>query len=483
MLLLLLLFDFFFFFYSFLLCSCSLPNPFPERVVRLLEQYQNRLHGSTDNYEELDYIKQILASSLFQQYRDAGGVATSLPPQHSSELVQAVNLLETNNVDEAHISPAEKRKRNIHRKESLKALRNVVVSKKTTSSSSLERGSPGVGGVAHKSSPIETPSRNSPLKGPATSQLRQLPEPLPLATRDVSSFSEQTGQGHMTATIPMTRPMNSSLDTPPSLDAAAPTSVYPLPEDNPFSGATKTTTAFVRHHADTSKSSSLSNSSSLMLEAGFPPSGGSGDMMRGFEGMGSGMGISRARHKSSITGSQPNISRLRITQQGGLEFDDPDDPTPDAMAGEDPLEWVEPKLTLSPISPPTASRPPPPSYITHMAQNHTPNPVSTLDHDTSRVPAIYGMDARRRAKSYEKLLEATDGYSPYPNQPLAPLVKPMTDGVTTKDILTTERRRTSLVVRLNKGKTGLGFRLKGLKKEQVGGLYIQDMQLDGPAAR
>ena len=65
-----------------------------------------------------------------------------------------------------------------------------------------------------------------------------------------------------------------------------------------------------------------------------------------------------------------------------------------------------------------------------------------------------------------------------------PLVQPMTDGLTTRDLPTTvERRKTSLVIQLNKGKDGLGFRLKGLKKEQKGGVYVQDLQVGGAADR
>jgi hypothetical protein len=447
-----------------------------------LEQYQNRLHGSSDNYEELDYIKQILASSFFQQYGDkAGGEggATSLP-HHNNEIAQAVSILETSNLDESHISPAEKRKINLHRKESLKALRNAVVLKNSMSGSSLEKGGPGVGVGAHKQPPLEVGlgARGLPPKAPTAMA--------PLVPRDSSSFLEQS-PSHVTTAIPIARPVNGSTDRPPSLDAST---AYQVAE-NP---TTAKSHGFERHQPESSKSSNLSNSSSLMLEAGFLPPSGPGDIARGFESISGGssgsLGDSRARHKSSITGSQPNISMLRITQQGGLEFGDHEDPILGMGSGDNPLEWVEShsvgkKLTLSPISPPSA-RPPPPSYTTHM-QNHTLNPTPSLDRNTTRIPPVYGggMDARRRAKSYEKLLDTTDGgsFTPYSKPSLPPLVQPMTDGVTTRDVLTTEQRRTSLAVRLNKGKAGLGFRLKGLKKEQIGGLYIQDMQHDGPAAR
>ena len=420
-----------------------------ERVVRLLEQYQSRLHDSTENYEELNYVKQILASSLFQQFRNEGGVSLS---QHDTEIAQAVgdalSGIETiQNDDGGHFSPAEKRKRQLHRKQSLKALRNVVLAKNAPGSS-LEVGGPSVGGGgAMKLAPGE--NMKSRVVGVASQEPPAVTDP---------TLSGSGAQVNGMADI----------DDP---------AVYPSEDTSLESRAGM---AFERQ-----KMNNLSGSSSWLDK--------SHQDSTEWKGLGH-----RSKQKSSISGSQPNISMLRITSVGSLEFDE----NPISDAAEIGMEWnpAQPrrprvsvtglpiaatggkKLTLSPISPPTAtSRPPPPSYTSYMAHNHTPNPQDPPIHSPPYGANPKGLN--RRAKSYEKLLDADSNFCHYPNPPLIPLAKPMTDGVTTKDVLTTERRKTTLVIRLNKGTEGLGFRLKGLKKDQKGGLFIQDLQVGGPAER
>lgn len=420
-----------------------------------MEQYQSRLHDSTENYEELNYVKQILASSLFQQFRNEGGASLS---HHDNEIAQAVgdalSGIETIQTDDGHFSPAEKHKRQLHRKQSLKALRNAVLTK-NTSGSSLEVGSPSIGGGggAVKLAPSEN------LKSRVG-----VAQDMPPAVMPTESGAQVNG-----------------MDIPHSTDVhSTDPAVYPSEDTSLGSRSMGSTGA---------KLNSLSGSSSW-LDKSYQES----TEWRGFEGL-----SNRSKQKSSLSGSQPNISMLRITSLGSLEFDEL--PIPDTASAEIgvfqprrprvsvtglPVATVASaattggkKLTLSPISPPTAtSRPPPPSYTSYMAHNHTPDPPIPSSAYGANSANPKGLN--RRAKSYEKLLEAD---SNFPSPPLIPLAKPMTDGVTTKDVLTTERRKTSLVIRLNKGTDGLGFRLKGLKKEQNGGLYIQDLQVGAPAER
>ena len=61
----------------------------------------------------------------------------------------------------------------------------------------------------------------------------------------------------------------------------------------------------------------------------------------------------------------------------------------------------------------------------------------------------------------------------------------MTDGAITQDVPMAQSRKTRLVLCLEKGDEGLGFRVKGLKSEQRGelGLFVQDLLPGGLAER
>lgn len=542
--------------------SCLVYLLFSERVVRLLEHYQNRLRNSAEDYEELDYIKQILASSIFQQYLNEGrgggggtGSGLSSQPHLDKEIAQAsidvVSGIESSNVEDGSLSPTEKRKRQIHRKQSLKALRNVVVSKQSADMAAMpaQQRVGGGGGVGPAKGPPPPQSSSSmenrlsgshlhegtppPVKGPPL--IKQAAPPLikqtTLESRSkdptIVTSGSQIEQASVTSTPKVVSTAINGMDSHP----ADPMMYNPLGDHNP-SAIPVTRRGFERfpNTVNSSKPRPRSMASAVdgpfLYGGDFPEMGSEFRNGRGVGGGGGGreMGGFIGRGKQlpgGFTGSQPNISMLRITPQGGLEFDD--DPQDTNFGGGGMMEWnsnqprVAPggvgggggvpigggakKLTISPISPPT-SRPPPPSYFTHMVSNHTsPSSVNKAapmpldDPVTSRAPPPYHQgEAKksmgRRARSYERLLEAGAelpllaplGSGP-PIRPPIPLVPAMSDGLTTRDFPTTERRKTSMVIRLNKGKEGLGFRLKGLKMEQKGGVYVQDLQAGGSAER
>lgn len=467
----------------------------------------------------MDYIKQILGSSIFQQYLEEGGA--SLSHENNEQIVQAsINVLtgiETSTIEDGHVSPAEKRKRQLVRKQSLKALRNAVVPKISPVGTQVEKGSAmRVGGGGGASQKYEGHVTSSNLRD-GTTPNKQVVVAEVHVTRDPGSHVVDQSSSIEAPPSPSSnaRPTVNGIDL--QQHSMNPMVVYPSNDPSPISK----NTAFERSpNLVEARLINLSNSSTALAENSFQQSGDPLERQRqdaaAASGFSKGRGMSHLG-RPSLSGSQPNISILRITQEGSLEFDDPMqddivDSVPDAgmEMGINPLEWNgQPhhrvsvttlpssgggkKLTLSPISPPTSCLPPP-SYFTHMTHNHTPNPPSHLPEAddpmaaavTRRTPPPYILNTRaRRTKSYEELLNADADFT-HPSStafPLAPLVKPMTDGVMTRDLLTAEKRRTSLVIRLSKGKEGLGFRLKGLKKEQKGGLYVQDLQVGGAAER
>ena len=464
--------------------------------MRLLEQYQSRLHGSADSYEELDYIKQIFASPIFQQYLVGGN--PNLSQEDTQEIAQAsvdiLSRIENNDAD-GHVSPTERRKRQLYRKESLKALRNAVTPRNSPKVSAKRATIGGVENRDFQSSGLAENghSASSLVDGHVPFQhVNGNQSPTKEMKSSSSSRIESQKSNHMQPAINGVHPKEPAIMHPSDyLSSPSKISTY---ERNGAMNLLET------------RAKNLSNSSSMLLERPSPPPGSNHGVRRD-NSLGSGIGL-----HSSISGSQPNISSmLRITQGGNLEFDDfmPDN---DSIPNLDGLEWnhqlhpavgvgrpihhdqVQPpggnkKLIISPVSPPSA-RPPPPSYFTHITQNHTPNSqVENLVNATAaRPPPPYsGNNSRmlnRRTKSYEKLLDANQDFPHLlPNPPLPPLVKPMTDGLTTRDIPTTERRKITFVVRLQKGKgkEGLGLKLKGLKSDQKGDLYIREV--GGPAER
>jgi len=555
------------------LCHCP-----ADRVVRLLEQYQSRLHGSShDGYEEeLAYIKQILASPLFQQYLTGG-----LPQREKQEIVKAstdiLNGIESNGslVEDGPISPTEKRRRLIHRKQSLKALRNAVIPKSPSGPLQGKGPAPpphypmgnsaGQGGGQHQvmfSSSSDIPSSRYHSPGPESNGIS---EGIPLATITTAASATSSSSSTSIHEMKTMGPKSSSASrmdqhgvsphTHISFSAMANGGMSHermtdwIREDNGFSkpfplppphcmSKLESPWAEPMNLAE-ARAKNLSSSSSMLLERPSPPkehlgggilpsaasssssssgvatTGGRKISQEGFLGS----KIQQQTAAGAMSGSQPNISHLHINQQGELEFiEDFSQEGGDLMPelgkergseGVALSEWNDQsglvggpgsvlqsaapsgggapgkgamKLVRPPVSPPTA-RPPPPYQFNHLVQDAEqggtgPKSLSVAPPSYSSPLSNGGMKDRR-TKSYERLLDIGNAPpSSYPN--LTPLGGLMTQGNPTQDQPTAERRKTTLVVQLRKGKEGLGFRLKGLGK---GELFIQDLQPGGVADR
>lgn len=146
------------------------------------------------------------------------------------------------------------------------------------------------------------------------------------------------------------------------------------------------------------------------------------------------------------------------------------------------------------------TRPPPPSYHTHMQnksaklQLSPSNQPLTLPGDSLRdnghEPHLAA--SHRKANSFDNLLDVVAETSQQLNQssllhtaPQTPFTHPVTNGSVTKDIPTSERRRSMFSVCLNKGAEALGFMVKAAKNEKNEdvGLTVQDLQPGGLAER
>ena len=503
--------------------------------MRLLEQYQSRLHGSNDgSEEELVYIKQILASPLFQQYLN-GGVA-GLPQKEKQEIVRAsadiLNGIEGAALEDVPISPTERRRWQIHRKQSLKALRNAV----TPKNSPVVQGKMPHSVTKTKMSLTEVQSLDSQASTqhqvqssePATSRYCS-PGPECNGSPEASSSTkhDRKNMGHKSnsaSKVEQQRVSHTHVIFPVVANGGPDHGRNDRRSDD---GYGPTPSHASKHEGWVgpmglmeARAKNLSSSSSMLIERPSPPKDYPPGMM---PPVSSALGISNAGSKvsreglfgggirqASMSGSQPNISRLRITQQGELEFDDllRDDEDLNPREGEareegkgvgGGVDWNNRiagmgspgsipaaagrvgggsggmKLTLTPVSPPV-SRPPPPYQFNHAEQAALIAPPS---YTPTKQPS--GGLMNRRTKSYEKLMDIGGDGSLYPN--LTPLVEPMTNGKSTRDLPTAERRKTSLVIQLRKGKEGLGFMLKGRKKEQKGELCIQELQQGGVADR
>ena len=463
-------------------------NP-PERLVRLLEQYRDRLHnvGEDEYDEELDYLKQILASPVFLDYLQGQSTQedTSKISEFSNEVLSGIAGI---NMSEGRpISPTEKQKRKLARKQSLKALRNAVtphnspvVKKKTyrsgnTSTEGLENGSvppgrtrAGVGG---------NPSAN-PKPGSRTRNEISPPKLLDSATSpNIHSHLPPGTGGELRGNTNLSNglgPASNSLD------------------------------ARIRN---------LSNSTNTLIERPSPPGDGHLEKSKPSD--------VPLLQNGFMSGSQPEIHRVGLGDQhapkSGLRRLDLDaygdhyhhppaiaSPGPNSDLGSGPNsslfgpEWshqyqhpsyssdrMEHGLGLNLNQPPN----PLDSHPIQTQQNQPPLYIPSLDLPQSQPPVRpppppYGQQLvpQRKVKSFEKLLDRPDVIPIHlpPPPPMKPLLHPMTDGLATQDLPTTQNRgreRTALV--LEKGEEGLGFRVKG----EGGGVFVQDLQPGGLAER
>lgn len=440
----------------------STPSLPPERLLKLLEHYRDRIHSLGDEGydEEIDYLQQILVSPIFQQFVMGGSSEEDM-----TKIVEASNMvlsgIAAGSAEDKQLSPTEKRKRQIARRQSLKALRNAVTPK---NSPVLKRKMP-------PSSSMDD-STATPDMADAGGKSRVVENGAPMS----SLLQARSKDGPILPKL-----VDPRADSPPAVNGIQP---QPL---SPEKGKMRPSNMSNGIHPALleTRTRNLSNSTSTLIERPSPPAD-----------------YHFMRKKSSdsvlsngmVLGSQPNIHSAGIK----LDFSDvePFHHSPTAMTSPsskpspawNPHHHLQAGMNLNVSHPSPGNLSPlrlPPSYVSHQQQN---KPLE-LDAPPLRPPPPYDYSplvAQRRAKSYDKLLDSPDSHVTYPPLPLFhPMVPPMTDGAVTQDLPTMQSRRTSLVISLEKGEDGLGFRVKGLKNEQRGelGLLVQDLQPGGLAER
>jgi len=364
-----------------------------ERLVGVLEQYRDRLHQAGDSVhdEELDYIKEILASSIFKQYLKG----TPLSREDSTILTEATNDLITGfeNINDA--SPSEKKRSHLQRKQSLKTLRNAVTPKNSTAN-------------------LVQRVESSKLR-----QSRVAPVHNGMSKHELSDGTEQFR--HIA-----------------------------------YNGDTAYRSSTLTHGSSlNSRVKNLSNSTSTLIDR---PSNGA------MRKKSSDLNLLSSGSFNSLSGSQPNISSLKLSPQflNGLPG------TQNGPSNGHSSQNIQ-KLLIS-----SESRPPPPSYMDHI-HNQT-------KHQQEPQPEQHQLYTKTH--SIDRLFEP----SPSPEHgapPLAPPTHPMTNGSVTKDLSTAEKRKTTFTVHMDKGPEGLGFMVKAVPHESRGevGLCIQDLQPGGLAER
>ena len=476
----------------------------------MLEQYRDKLHraGDQEHEDELDYIKEILASPIFKQYLSGSGPSV-LTYENSSLISEATNYLLTGiegskGEDGVVASVVDKRKRQLQRKESLKALRNAVTPKNSPLVTSRKPHN------KHESS-ISSHNQTRPRELTSPSRKRNSRTD-PIVTINAGGSSKVAAEGART------KPTNLSNG---------------ITNDTSSHGATADSGRTLNARVKT-----LSNSTSTLTERSSPHEDPGMRLWKK-----SSEGLLSHSSGSSLSGSQPNINVLRLspTQEdtaplntsgpnpvngshgnsrlnpvgGGMEISEwntgnPNNETdrlgrPLDLFVQTPTSGKQQtsnkKLILSSVSPET--RPPPPSYHTHMQNKSTKlqqksqqsnqpstqprNPLQNNGIESDLPPPVH----HQKAKSFDKLFENTQTTSdthqatPLNMPPQLPLTHPMTNGSVTKDVSTEERRKALFTIRLDKGAEGLGFRVKAVKNEknEEVGLSVQDLQSGGLAER
>ena len=444
-------------------------------MLSLLQYYQEKLHraGDAGHDEELNYVKDILASPIFQQFLVGRG--NQLTAEEASKISEASSEVLTGiNVhvqDDGHLSPSEQRKRQIARRRSLKMLRNVVTPKSSPIIKSKRQ---------HRSSERETTpsdgqSPNRPLRVSVASSNSVKSGPLHSPGGNRSLLVN--GGGEATASGPYRRSAQKRLESPNTLQEA--------------------------------RARNLSNSSSTLIERPSPVEG------------------EKMRKKSSDSvlvvngglslGSQPNMHKLGLQQQARMEPSSGGMKTGSSQAS----EWnsVQVPIPIDPMgmgmNPPASPRPPPPSYHSHMHQAEPEHPDTTLTTLTPHrlpPPPPYGHQQhspqpkalQSRAKSVERLFQpplpslhggnsVATASSVLPPPPPSPLLllrpPPATDAASTQALSTAENRsgntssNSRVSVCLAKGEEGLGFKVMAPLKNGEHGLFVQELQPGGVAER
>jgi len=424
----------------------------PEKLLKLLEHYRDRLHylGDEGHDEELDYLQQILSSSIFQQYISGGNTSEEMKMVAEASNV-VLSGIAGESVEDERLTQAEKHKIQLARKKSLKALRNAVTPKNSP--------------LLKKKWPRSNSTENTAVASLESERLNgttTIENNVPHSSSGLLQSRNQDG--------PILPKLVDSSPSPPAVNGIQPIKLTSRMESRQTNRVHSTLLE--------SKARNFSSSTSMLIERPSPPADYHYVMRK--------KSSDSILSNGMISGSQPNIHQLNFD----LDFADIDpffhSTTVTSPGSNLAPEWnkhhphlqtgMDPNISSS-NAPPMW---PPPPYLSHLQRNE-PTDTTPL-----RPPPPYEYSPfvpQRKAKSFDKLLDSPDNLASLPF--VHPRISPMTDGAITQDVPTAQSRKTRLMLCLEKGEEGLGFRVKGLKSEQRGelGLFVQDLLPGGLAER
>ena len=414
----------------------------------MLEQYKERLHqrGDEGHDEELDYIKQILASPIFYDYVQN---SSQLSQEETSIFSEVTNDLLSGfqETTDGKMSPAEKHKQRVQRKRSLKALRNVVNSPRIKprrphgagGANSSDGGKASSSVYDHGTPPLATspPDRGPGPPSSSTSGSRFENSPSTttsgsIATvvngKQVQDFTPLTGRNVVDQDYTPVMGLSNGV-----LDFDTPSS-GPLTFESPSRNLSNSTGTLIERSTSPSSDDTLLRRSdeNLLANGGTPSSDGNllhrlkteGGATTSAYAIGNGTGPNSI---PSLGGMDWDLSPTKQPQQQQLlpssSIHDPGPPPPSTQGAL--------KLKLAPMN--VAHRQPP-SYQLHMQQQQNHTTTTAPHHQIVTSPQVenkrpppppYGQAGgnlmpQRRAKSFDRLLDSSpsDGAIPIHLPPL-----------------------------------------------------------------
>ena len=415
-------------FLFFLCLSCSVAET---RLIGLLEHYRRRLHsqGEQGHDEELDYIQQILESPFISEFMSGqtSSEDASLFQEATSEVFSIFDMQK-----EAQLSPQSKRKRQLARKASLRALKLAITPKNSPATSKRP--------VASQGRPV-----GSPLLQTAMSALTVSGDPAALGNNasgmpnDAPSLSAGRNNLEHIYISPFTGKRESSISSPTHGNSPSPTTSGNFGSDD----------------------NQLSHSTNTLVERSTPPSS---SLSYHSESLRSGPAIVASAADVPSSQQVPTVHAKLVHNPSRPQ------PSSSTTTGHAQLHngcYPSNHLANSPGSIRAAA---PPTYTE-------------------------ALNARRKARSFDKQLDAPmpglgdlgTHRPPTAGGALPPyyLGGPATCGTPTQNAPTVLAQGQLITVRLQKGDQGLGFSISGHKSPKKGelGIFVQELQRGGVAER
>ena len=430
--------------------------------MQVLDRYQTRLHqaGNERHDEEIEYVRQIVASPIFQRF-----LKGEITPEEKSKIsIASQNVISADIVPEMFVSEltsSDIQKQRLARRKSLKALRNAVMPHSTP--------------LTRKSQP---PFSTSPQYGsPRQSESSSIASGSPVKQFHTKSLS---GSGSESARINVQTPVAYASSSNPGRQRV---SIANGADVNLPLVSVEVSSSPLLRRASTEQSSSLSgpqtqqmsNSTNTLIERVSPlPE----TLEKGGQPFSNGRISAEMHHHHHLDASRPEMNFDLFTSQlstpSGEHF---------ANGSVNPDLHISPHLThphlhhsSSPSS--SSSHPLPPRSFSSTPQ-HRLNITNVTESHRHPLPApppysLTVSNEHRRAKSFEELLNSPE-FDPYHyhRTPMPPRMTPRLDN---------PPAGMTFHLQLEKNEDGLGFLVKS-KDGREGGLVVQYLSPGGPAER